>query len=118
MKEARLKIQSIAELVEEGKKIEAMLKQKVRIEDDCVVLNGNYWIELDRIKEEIDLLEWVVHLTEKVWVDTRIIRRFVKLVCENKQWDLYKRKSDKQTIEEMIGMANQLMEELRKGRNQ
>lgn len=44
----------------------------------------DYEIDLNRIKTERDLLAWVAHLTEKSWVTTTILGKFIKLVAEKK----------------------------------
>ena len=46
-------------------------------------------IELDRIKNKADLLEWVHHLCEKAWSDdSGFIRFLIDVVLEKKGWEI------------------------------
>lgn len=88
------KITTMDELAKEAEATEEILKQKVKVEHDGIFFpERDYWIELDRIQDQGDLLQWVLHLSEKVWVDTRMLARFVKLVCERKRWRIYRNAS-------------------------
>ena len=66
----------------------------VKIENGSIGLkDGNrfsYWIELTRIKTERDLLEWVHHLTGKVWVTNDLLDDFIQAVFKYRGWTLYK----------------------------
>lgn len=44
----------------------------------------DYEIDLDRIKDEQDILWWVCHLSEKVWMDKDRIRAFIVAACAAK----------------------------------
>lgn len=48
---------------------------------------GYYHIELDRIKDEGDLLAWILHLGQKAWMKTDVMTRFVEAVCEIKKFN-------------------------------
>jgi hypothetical protein len=41
---------------------------------------ADYEINLDMIRTETDLLEWIQHLCEKTWMDTDLIREFIETV--------------------------------------
>ena len=71
--------------VEEDKK-----RAKVEVVGDYVILDSEncpYEIELARIKNPQALLAWVLHLSEKNWVDFIVLKRFVFCVYEAKGWD-------------------------------
>jgi hypothetical protein len=42
----------------------------------------NYSVPLDRSRTHQEILQWVVHLTEKPWMTTEANRIFVRLACE------------------------------------
>lgn len=48
-----------------------------------------YEIDMDRIKSKSDLLSWMVHLCEKNWIDTMILREFAERVGELKGWRIH-----------------------------
>jgi hypothetical protein len=47
-----------------------------------------YDIALERIPDKAALLGWVYHLSEKVWVDSDLLREFIERVCAAKGWKL------------------------------
>lgn len=66
----------------------------MKIEDGCVIVykypNGHlYRVDLKRCDTPVKLLDWVVYLSEKVWMNRRLIRQFVVLVSERHGWDIY-----------------------------
>jgi hypothetical protein len=48
-----------------------------------------YAIELDRTDTSLRLLDWVQHLTEKVWFDAQVARELIGKVCEHYDWNLH-----------------------------
>jgi len=48
-----------------------------------------YEVDLDRIKNEIDLLIWVHHLSEKTWMTTEVLSDFMEKVAEIKGLKIY-----------------------------
>lgn len=47
--------------------------------------SGNcYAIELERIRNERDLLAWAVHLSEKNWMNAERLRDFILVVAQVK----------------------------------
>lgn len=48
-----------------------------------------YEVELDRIRNRIEILQWVEHLAGKSWMTRKAINTFIHRVCEIKDWDLY-----------------------------
>lgn len=56
--------------------------------DGVLIINVDYpyCIELSRLKSKNDVLAWVLHLCEKVWIDTDILREFIERVFELRGW--------------------------------
>lgn len=85
------KIVNLSELEKESQSVEETVRQKVKVARNGILFSWQgYWIELNRIKDKDDLIEWISHLLEKDWVDSRMLARFIKLVCEQKNWEIYK----------------------------
>jgi hypothetical protein len=63
---------------------------EIGLRDTRLAGNQYYWIDLDRIKTQRDLLEWVHHLSGKAWVTNRHIRQFIARVFKYREWTLYK----------------------------
>lgn len=62
----------------------------VRVAGDCVYLDGGrYEIELRRIPNHAAMVEWIFHLSEKTWVDSRVIASFINEVAAAKGWEIY-----------------------------
>jgi hypothetical protein len=64
-----------------------------RIDENYVVLMPDleneataYEIDLDRIKEPLDLVSWVLQLCEKSWMDNQRIEIFCLVVASHKNW--------------------------------
>lgn len=65
----------------------------------CTIIEGHfvlhgkdgfeYDIGINRIKNEADLIAWIVHITEKDWVHSEMVREFVLTVCGQKGWKCY-----------------------------
>jgi len=52
-------------------------------------IGSPYAIDLSIIKTKSDLLERVHHLTEKEWMNSDHLRRFIEIACHLKGWDVY-----------------------------
>lgn len=51
--------------------------------------NGTaYEIDVCRIPNKACLLGWVLHLSEKRWVTTKLLGEFVECVCRNNGWTI------------------------------
>lgn len=44
---------------------------------DCITLHDHYDIAWDRIDTPEKILVWVLHLSEKTWVTSDVLQRFV-----------------------------------------
>ena len=49
-----------------------------------------YEIDLARINDKADLLEWLHHMSEKNWIKAEHLRRIIEHVCFIKGWSVYK----------------------------
>jgi hypothetical protein len=49
----------------------------------------DYQVDLDRIKNERDLLSWALHLCEKTWMTTECLNRFIKAVPAIKRFKVH-----------------------------
>ncbi len=69
----------------DGVMAEYNIPNHIRFENGCFVIDyGGYDYDIDagQIKTTADLLEWVLHLSEKLWMDVSRLRYFVALVAE------------------------------------
>lgn len=55
------------------------LNEMVKLENGNIVLDGFYKIHLSRCNTTEKILDWVLHLNEKNWIDGKIINRFIEL---------------------------------------
>lgn len=53
------------------------------------IVNENYEIELSRIKNKADVLEWTHHLLGKSWMTVEIIEQFIEKVCGHYKLPIY-----------------------------
>lgn len=62
---------------------DARLADQVKIVDDYIVINVSYEynINLETINNAQDVLGWVFHLTEKTWMNTEVLHRFIQVAC-------------------------------------
>lgn len=53
------------------------------IEDDGLhlVINGHYPIGWDTLKTHEDIVKWVLHISPKTWVTTKLIEHFIEAAC-------------------------------------
>jgi len=77
-------IKSSEDLWEEWQEEQDRLDKAVIIKKNCYILdNGAYIIEMKRCNSASKLLGWIHHLSEKIWFDVKIMRRFITIVSEN-----------------------------------
>lgn len=69
--------------------IEHQVSVEISEDGKWVTINGDYEIELLRIRTERDLLAWVLHLTEKSWMTAGAIHAFVSGVGKLKNFSLF-----------------------------
>jgi len=90
-----MKLESIQDIIERSKKQEEALSKVVYIEDECIVIDVKnpfifyYDIELSRINTSDKLLSWTFHLLGKNWMTTDILRKFIELVSEHYNINIY-----------------------------
>jgi hypothetical protein len=53
------------------------------------VVDYPYEVDLDQINSERDLLAWVLHLAEKNWMTTTVLREFAVRVAGIKGFNIY-----------------------------
>lgn len=60
------------------------LAKKIWVEGDSIIIHdgSNYQIEFSRCNTPEKILSWVLQLTEKPWMTTEILNRFVELACQ------------------------------------
>ena len=54
-------------------------------------LNGvkSYEIESERISSEMELVGWILHLSEKSWCNAKMIHSLIETVSKEKGWNFY-----------------------------
>ncbi|HGM6756491.1 hypothetical protein ACUNIY_24545 [Serratia sp. IR-2025] len=59
------------------------MTEQVRIEGEYIVINVSYEynISLQACSTHQQILHWAWHLTEKTWMTTTALRRFIELAC-------------------------------------
>ena len=70
---------------EEFKAYSKELEEMVYIDDaDCICFrDGNaYQVPINNLKDERAILAWTLHLSEKTWMTTTALRRFMSLACQ------------------------------------
>ena len=82
---------NVDEVLEELGEESAKLAEQCYIEGDAIVLSvgSEYVIKLDRCSTPEALLEWVFHLTEKMWMTIPLMGRFVDLAAGHHAIDLH-----------------------------
>lgn len=58
---------------------EKILAEQVKIVDGNIVINVayEYNILLDTCRTAEDVLNWVLHLSDKTWITTEVLKRFI-----------------------------------------
>ena len=66
------------------------LAQVVTVRDDHIIINVNheYNIPLASCRTHGEILSWVLHLTEKTWMSTEILRRFILVACHQNKLEV------------------------------
>ncbi|MCR9061645.1 MAG: hypothetical protein NXI02_30255 [Rhodobacteraceae bacterium] len=74
-------LKSIDEIMAEAKEAEEELRENVKVEDGCIVINVRYpyEVDLDRCDTHEKILAWMLHLSGKNWATKEVLRRFANL---------------------------------------
>lgn len=65
-------------------------KELVIIEDDTIVfVKHRYEIELTRIKNRTDIIQWLHHMMGKNWVTVEMLEQFIEKVCAYRGLEIY-----------------------------
>jgi hypothetical protein len=62
-------------------KSETELREFIKVENGTIILDGYYEIENFRCANYESILSWVMHLSEKIWMDNRKLNRFIDIAC-------------------------------------
>jgi hypothetical protein len=65
------------------------MKNKIKSSHKSITINDHYEIEFSRMKTYKDVCQWIFHLSSKSWVDTELIKEFLRLVFIHKKTDIY-----------------------------
>jgi hypothetical protein len=62
---------------------ENRLQKQVSVKEGHIVINVTYEynIALDTCQSYKNILSWVLHLTEKTWMTTEVLERFIRVAC-------------------------------------
>jgi hypothetical protein len=68
------------------------VEKRITIEDGCVVMYWNqakegYWVDLKRVRNWPELVDWMLHLSEKGWMDAHKLHLFAETTMRAKGWD-------------------------------
>jgi len=83
---------SARELDALARKHEREMRKKMFIRGRWLTIKADrhdYCIELVRLDSHEKILEWVHHLSGKVWITPELIGRFIRLACEHHKLKLY-----------------------------
>lgn len=82
-----LKFATIEELEPKFEKHAKQLEKQLRVKGNCIVFHipncDEYAIELSRCNSAESILGWVHHLSEKRWISTELICRFIELATSH-----------------------------------
>ena len=75
---------SFAEIEVEHKQRQKELRRQIYETKDAIVLNVRhpYCIDKSRVNTSEKIVRWVVHLTEKNWMTSELIREFVLIASK------------------------------------
>lgn len=62
---------------------------EIKHENEDFQAHSRYEIELDRIADLQGVLSWAYHLSEKMWVTTKILREFMQVASSNLNINLH-----------------------------
>jgi len=76
--------------MDEYRKHAEYLARVVSVREDHIVVNVSfeYNIPLVRCSSYAEILGWVNHLTEKTWMSTEVLRRFIVVACNANKLDV------------------------------
>ena len=77
---------SISKLEEHYRKMDAAFEHDDKLGYITIKVAYPYHIELARIANKANLLEWALHLCHKTWMDTEHLAEFIERVCKIKGW--------------------------------
>lgn len=79
------------EEIREIMKSKEELYKKIYVIDEHIVINvvSEYNIPLTGCSTPQGILHWVHHLTEKTWMTTELMRRFIEVACKQSNIDIY-----------------------------
>lgn len=80
---------SAGDLIAIGNELNKVAAKWMKVNKHSVVLKHggyDYVIDLANIKTPLDLIDWVIHLSEKNWMCAETIGDFAKEVCRAKGW--------------------------------
>lgn len=62
---------------------ENRLRKQVSVKEGHIVINVTYEynIPLETCQSYKNILSWVLHLTEKTWITTEVLERFILVAC-------------------------------------
>ena len=93
-----LEVMTMGELQKASAAINKKLAKQIVIDAKNATCTINiaypYEVDLDRIKDERDLLTWALHLTEKSWMKTKHLAFFIKAVAKYKGFNLHLGRAD------------------------
>ena len=92
MQPETISISTFSDIIKFADEHAAQMDRVFSIENEVITINEKYLyqIELSRIPDYQGLLEWVDHLCGKGWMRPDLIREFVRRVCAEKGWGLYR----------------------------
>jgi len=84
-------LKNISELVDNYAKWDEELSKKIYLQDEYIIINvgREYPIALTRCNTPEKALGWVFQLSEKSWMTTEILRRFVAILAQEHGFDLH-----------------------------
>lgn len=58
--------------------------KQIEVKEDHIVINVvyEYNIPLNRCRNYTEILGWVLHLSEKTWVTSKLLRRFIHVALK------------------------------------
>jgi hypothetical protein len=81
---------SLEEIMQEADEHSKLMDRSFIFDADlntlCIRTDGLYEVDLDRIQDTADLLSWVRHLLEKVWMNEYLMAEFIDRVEKIKGW--------------------------------
>ena len=78
-----IKLMTGAELARMAEEEETKMEKRLKFCKDGVTIDGDYFIEENRINSHGKLFGWVYHLLGKLWIDRAFMRYFIERVSEH-----------------------------------